>query len=138
MMLLMPKSELPPTSPKELLHIKDTIHQQWQKLPPEHQASTILVLLSQTLDGEYGPWLSGALEVMSQHTVRRPVPVLPIPPLTRGHLELANLSEDEIAQFSEADLRHIAHEMMDHYANDVFWEELEYLAQKTLEEKRGK
>jgi hypothetical protein len=133
----MPKSELPSASPEELLHIKDTIHQQWQKLPPEHQASTLLVLLSQTLEGEYGSWLSGALEVMGQHTIRHPVQVLPIPPLTRGHLELVNLSEDEITQFSEADLRHISGEMMAHYANTLFWEELGNFVKKAVQEKRG-
>jgi hypothetical protein len=125
-------------SPEDLHRIKDEIQERWQQLPPEHQVSQVVVLLSQALEGDYGPWLQGAMEVLAQRTASHPVQVLPIPPLSRGHLALANLEADEIAQFTDGDLRRITQEMIGHYANDVFWEEVEYLAHKTLEEKRTK
>lgn len=130
-----------PTSqpdPEHLLELKDSISEHWQQLPPEHQASMMLVFVSQMLEGEYGAWLLGALDVLGQHSVRRPVQVLPIPPLTHSHLELAHLSEDEAAQFTALDLRRISHNMMEHYANDLFWEELEFHARQMLEQKRQK
>jgi hypothetical protein len=57
-------------------------------------------------------------------------------PGCREPWRLAHLDEDEIAQFTDGDLRRITQEMIDHYANDVFWEEVEYLAHRTLDEKR--
>lgn len=132
----MTEQDKPSLSPQDILKLKDSLRANWDLLPPEHQASTILVLLSQLLKGDYGRWLQGALEILGQHTPSYQVQVLPIPPLSRRHLELANLTEEEIAAITDEDLRHITHQMMAHFTNDVFWEELEFLARARLAEKR--
>jgi hypothetical protein len=53
---------------------------------------------------------------------------------------LANtgLADSEIAQLDDGDLRQIASDMLDHYTNDVFWEELEYVARSIMENKKKK
>lgn len=128
-----------PTSqpdPEHLFQLKASISQQWEQLPPEHQASTALVLIGRVLEGEYGPWFLSAVETLWQDRVSPSGKFLPLTPISRAQLEVANLTPDEIVQLDENDLRHITHEIARHFANDVFWEELEYMARKTLEEKR--
>ena len=127
---------IPQTDPEQLLQLKDSISEQWESLPPEHQASTALVLIGRVLDGEYGPWFLSAVETLWQDKVSLSGKFLPITPVSRAQLETANLTQDEINQLDESDLRHITHEIARHFANDVFWEELEYMARKTLDEKR--
>lgn len=123
-------------TPQDLLRTKNDILAQWNQLPPEHQATMALVLFQQTLEGEYGPWLRRAAALMSRTETDSPFRFLPIVRLARSHLENANLTTDEIAQLDDEDLRYISHEIVRHYTNDVFWEELEFLARKALDEKR--
>lgn len=55
----------PITNAEYLRTNKDTILASWQNLPSEHQATMALVLLSDVLDGQFGPWLSEALRLQN-------------------------------------------------------------------------
>jgi len=125
-------------SGEELLAIKANIRRDWDSLPPEHQATMALVLFQQTLEGEYGPWLRSAARITDPQESDSPFRFLPIVRISRSHLDNANLTEEEIAQLDDEDLMAISHAIVRHYTNDVFWEELEFLARLTLAEKRPK
>lgn len=126
------------SDPEHWLQLKDSISNQWDQLPAEHQASMALVLFNRVLAGEYGPWLRSAVELIGKgEELTRPL-LLPIVDISRDQLELANLTQEEIAQLDETDLAHITHQIRRHYANDVFWDELEFVARLTLAEKRQK
>lgn len=125
----------PSITPQDLLNLKNGIMERWQQLPIEHQATMGLVLLRQLFDGEYGPWTLAAIETLWKEKSPLYSKTLPIPGLTLADLKQTNLTEDEIAALSEADLRHITHQMAEHYANDIFWEELEFVARLVLAEK---
>lgn len=128
--------ERPTFTGEQLLHLKGEIETRWEQLPPEHQASMALVLLSKVLEGEYGEWLRSAIDVLSEKQGSAPVKVLPIMPLSGEHLALASLTEEEIGQLDENDLKSITYGIARHFTNDVFWEELEYLAREVTKQKR--
>ena len=94
-----------------------------------------LLLFQQTLEGEYGPWLRSAAQVMSQPEAESPFRFLPVVQISRAHLAQANLTETEINRLDDEDLMRISHGIVRHYTNDVFWEDLEFLARLTLAEK---
>lgn len=123
-------------SPEDILHLKDEISERWRHLPPEHQATLALVLFQQTLEGEYGPWLRAAVRTLDPPDVDSPFRFLPIVRIARSHLDQANLTPEEVAELDDEDLMHISQQIVRHYTNDVFWEELEFLARLTLAEKR--
>ena len=131
----MAEHEPVPSNPEHLLQLKDGILERWQQLPPEHQASLALVLVQQTLEGQYGPWLRSAVKVMEKPDTEGPFRFLPIVRISPSHLAQANLTEEEIARLDDEDLRYIGHEIVRHYTNDVFWEELEFVARLALAEK---
>ncbi len=132
----MAEHEPAPPDPERLLQLKDDILERWQQLPAEHQATIALVLFQQTLEGEYGPWLRSAVKVIEPRDSEGPFRFLPVVRIARSHLAQANLTEEEVAQLDEEDLRYLSHEIARHYTNNVFWEELAFLARKTLGEKR--
>ena len=125
-------------TPGELLQLKDAITQRWRQLPPEHQATMTLVLFQQTLEGEYGLWLRSAFRMMDRRDVESPFRFLPVVQITRTHLVHTELAEEEIGQLDDEDLMFISQEIVRHYTNDVFWEELEFLARLTLAEKSSR
>lgn len=133
----MPERESHTPSPEDLLHFKDEITRHWRQLPPEHQATMTLVLFQETLEGEYGSWLRSAVRVIDHPESDSPFRFLPIVRITKAHLDQANLSADEIARLDDEDLMSISHDIVRHYTNDVFWEELEFLVRKTLDEKQS-
>ncbi len=57
----MPELQRPAINPEYLRLSKDTIFSEWKHLPPEHQATTALVLLAEVLSGQYGTWLREAI-----------------------------------------------------------------------------
>jgi hypothetical protein len=134
----MQENPRPSPLPDELLKHKGEILEQWGQLPPEHQATMALVLFQQTLEGEYGPWLRSAIQIMTHQEPDEPFRFLPIVRISQSHLKQANLTDEEIGQLDEEDLMSISHEIVRHYTNDVFWEELEFVARKTLEDKQHK
>mgnify|MGYP000856245767 FL=1 len=125
-------------TPEDILTLKDEISRCWRQLPIEHQATMTLVLLQQTLAGEYGPWLRSAARALDPPDADNPFRFLPVVRITKSHLNHASLTEDEIADLDDEDLLHISHQIVRHYTNDVFWEELEFLARLTLAEKRAR
>ena len=125
-------------NPEQLLRLKDELFERWKQLPPEHQATMALVLFGKVAYGAYGPWLQSAVESLWPDREQSLDQLLPVSPITHSHLEQANLTEEEIQQLDEEDLRSISHDIVRHYTNDVFWEELEFLARKTLAEKHRK
>ena len=128
----------PSHTPEHILHLKNELIRHWEQLPPEHQATIALVMFQQTLEGEYGPWLRSAVKVTDPQENESPFRFLPVVRITRSHLKHTNLTEEEIAQLDDEDLMFISHAIVRHYTNDVFWEELEFLAHLTLDVKRGK
>lgn len=126
----------PSLTPEHILHLKNELISKWGQLPPEHQATMALVMFQQTLEGEYGMWLRSAVKVMDPQESESPFRFLPIVRITPSHLKHANLTEEEIAKLDDEDLRSISYSIVRHYTNDVFWEELEFLAREALEDKR--
>ena len=49
--------------PEELLRLKEEILSRWQKLPPEHQATMLLVLLDKS---EWANWVLQAWELLER------------------------------------------------------------------------
>lgn len=43
-----------------LLALKGELRSRWEQLPPEHQASMVLTLIGDVMDGEWGAWLRDA------------------------------------------------------------------------------
>lgn len=125
-------------APEDILRIKDDITQRWRQLPSEHQATMALVLFQQTLDGDYDPWLRSAMRALEKQDTDSPFRFLPVVRIAKSHLRHASLTEDEIAQLDDEDLMQISHQIVRHYTNDVFWEELEFLARLTLAGKDGR
>jgi len=121
---------------QELLTIKDSILAQWQRLPPEHQASLFLVLMERVLNSEYGPWAADAIKLLSTRS-ETPSPNTSTPPITSADLARhTDLAPDEIARLSAEDLKDISAAVMQHLVFDVFWDEVEYLAHQRLDQTR--
>lgn len=121
---------------QELLTLKENILAQWLRLPPEHQATMLLVLTEQVNASEYGPWAAQALQLLSaapESSQTSPS----LPELT--HQDLArhtDLASDEIASLTDDDLREISVAVMAHLVYDVFWTEVEYLVHQHLDRTR--
>lgn len=122
-------------SPEHLLQLKDGIIDRWGQLPAEHQATLMLVLFQQTLEGEYGPWVRSAVRLLGQQEADEPFRFLPVVNISPSHLVHANLTEEEVSRLDAEDLKRISHEIVRHYTNDVFWEELEFISRLVLAEK---
>src|SRR5689334_10805685 len=50
-------------SPQDLLALKGELRARWEQLPPEHQATMVLTLISDVMHGEWGDWLREAIAV---------------------------------------------------------------------------
>ncbi|HMN11529.1 MAG TPA: hypothetical protein PKD55_04310 [Bellilinea sp.] len=121
---------------QELLTIKDSILAQWQRLPPEHQASLFLVLMNRVLNSEYGPWAADAIKLLSQRP-ETPSPNTSAPSISSADLARhTDLAPDEIPRLSAEDLKDISAAVMQHLVFDVFWDEVEYLAHQRLDQTR--
>jgi len=121
---------------QELHTLKDTILAQWSRLPPEHQATMLLVLVERVRAGEFGAWAAQAIALLSNPR-DLPLTSSAIPHLT--HQDLArhtDLASDEIASLTDDDLREISVAVMAHLVYDVFWTEVEYLVHQRLDRTR--
>lgn len=125
-----------PSAHQELLTIKDSILAQWQRLPPEHQASLFLVLMERVFNSEYGPWATDAIKLLSQRPETSPTNTSP-PPISSADLaHHTDLTPDEIARLSAEVLRDISATVMQHLVFDVFWDEVEYMVRQRLDQTR--
>lgn len=55
------QSPTPPQEAVTILALKEELWATWGKLPNEHKATMALVLVSDIMEGEYGPWLQMAI-----------------------------------------------------------------------------
>ncbi len=125
-----------PPAHQELLTLKENILAQWRRLPPEHQATMLLVLTEQVNASESGPWAAQALRLLSA-APESPQTPQSLPELTPQDLARhTDLTPDEIARLSADDLRHLSAAVLQHLVYDVFWAEVEYLAHQRLDEAR--
>jgi hypothetical protein len=113
---------------ERLIMLKDDILQRFQELPPDHQTSIGLVLVKHMMQGEWGERFVKALN-------RIYLPLGPFPTVDRSEIALANFSQEEIDQLSDADVTTIARRMRDHYVTDLFWDELRFHTEETLQSK---
>ncbi|HMN13666.1 MAG TPA: hypothetical protein PKD55_15220 [Bellilinea sp.] len=121
---------------QELLTLKENILAQWSRLPAEHQATMLLVLVERVKAGQFGAWAAQAIELLSTPH-EPPVAASAIPQLTPQDLARhTDLAPDEIASLTDDDLRDISVAVMAHLVYDVFWNEVEYLAQQRLDNTR--
>ena len=121
---------------QELLTLKENILAQWLRLPPEHQATMLLMLTEQVNASEYGSWAAQALQLLSA-APESPQTPQSLPELTPQDLARhTDLTPDEIACLSADDLRHISAAVLQHLVYDVFWTEVEYLAHQRLDQTR--
>jgi len=121
---------------QELLTLKENILAQWLRLPPEHQATMLLVLTEQVNSSSYGPWAAQALQLLSA-VPESPQTPQSLPEITRQDLARhTDLTPDEIMRLSADDLRHISAAVLQHLVYDVFWDEVEYLAHQRLDQTR--
>ena len=49
--------------PEELIRLKEVILKRWERLPPEHQATMLLVLLEKS---EWSDWVLDAQDLLSK------------------------------------------------------------------------
>lgn len=120
-------------SPADILQLKSSIQEMWQRLPAEHQATMLLVLLNSVQQSEYGPWTLSAIETLAQPPAQ---PELPTPSITSADLERVGIGAEDISQLTEADLQQIAQAIVRHFVSDGFWQELEFQVMSALERKR--
>jgi hypothetical protein len=121
--------------PQTISALKDSILNQWQQLPTEHQATMTLILLRRLTEGEYGPWILSAIDLLWKEKSPLFSKTLPLAELSHADLKHTNLTEDEMARLTDDDLNHILQEVSAHTINDTFWEEVAFVARLVLAEK---
>lgn len=123
-------------SPADILQLKSSIQEMWKRLPAEHQATMLLVLLNSVQESEYGPWTLSAIETLAKPPAQSAQPELPTPPITPADLERVGFGAEDISLLTEADLQQIAQAIVRHFVSDGFWQELEFQVLSVLERKR--
>jgi hypothetical protein len=123
-------------TPTELLQVKDRLLLDWSLLPPEHQATLLLVLLNTVMQTDMAEWVSNVLITRSalSQELSRP---LTFPPVTHDELVALALTDEQLALFTGADLTELSRRMQEHYSRDLFWDELDFHTQQLLAEKRA-
>ncbi len=148
--------DIPPaasSNPEDILRVKDEVLSRWEQLPPEHQVTMALLLLDRIPEEAYRSWVRDALAMLpgglpledAAASVRQKPPeqephfTIPFEITTMCREDLREvLSEAEVAQFDDEDMRRLAIKMADAYVGSgVFWDDLEFLGRRILEEKRG-
>ena len=128
----------PAYDPEILLRLKDVIQSEFQKLPPEHQATMGLVLVGEIMNGEWGAWFTDAF--VTRYSIDRepmtdPLVVKPISP---DELRGMSIAEEDIRALSPDDLPLITHRVQEHLALDVFDDEVRFAIEQILENKQKK
>ncbi len=126
-----------PSEVERLLTLKDDILNRFRELPPEHQATMGLVLVKTIVGGDMGTWFRDALT--TRFEVGEKATAAPyILSVSREHLRRVHITEEEIAQLSDADLGTIASLIHEHYITDAFWDELAFITDLVLAGKKHK
>lgn len=129
------EGEKPSPSPENLPELKERVVAAWEQLPPEHQATMLLVLLEKLMEGDYRAWIKQAISLRWPLETELLPTAFTLIKITREDLVEAHFHEDELAQLTGEDLQTIAKTMRDHYVHDVFWPELTYVTEGILEAK---
>jgi hypothetical protein len=128
------------SSPKEseaeiVTEIKGSILTQWQKLPISEQKETALDLLDEVMTSQY---VSAFREAVDSRWPGKPKSLhatFALVSLDHDDLQRAHLDEAEITQLNDDDLVEIARTVRNHFVQDVFWDEVEYVARAMLEQR---
>lgn len=125
-------AENPTPTPDELLQTKEDILEQWRKLPGDHQATMLLVLLHEIQSPTMIEWTKDAISFAdrSEPTIATPERLARLP-----------LDEELLATLTASDLRNIESRIRSSFDHDEFWDELllqalEYPTEQVLREKR--
>ena len=129
----MSEHSTPPLDPEQVLKLKESILDKWQRLPPEEQATIMVEQLREVLESDLGEPLRRELALdEARETDPRYRPFL-ITSVCRADLE-EHFSPDEIAQFDDADMKRLADKMGDWYVDQSFWTDLELAGQRILDQ----
>lgn len=135
----MPKEDRQsPRTPHELLSLKDELLNTWQLLPPEHQATMLLVLLQRMRSTGEQRWTLDALHLFhpAKHEPRPDDTHIVVLPLTQKDIHLLPLPPIELDRLTIDDLNVITTRLQAHFEHDIFWEELRFQVEQLLEEKK--
>ncbi len=116
-------------SPQEILAHKDAMSALWELLPPEHQASFILVLLKKIRDEVNKTWALQALGTLYLAQENNAFHV------TEAHLDRLSLTPEERDLITTEDLQAISTLIQFHYETTLFWNELRFHVERILREK---
>lgn len=132
--------EIPQThsEPETLSALQDSLLGTWQQIPTEHQAGMVLVLLEKVMGTEAGTELRKAIETRWPKELETLGEHYPVARISRAHLQDLQLSEDELSQLGDNDLRKIARKMEGYYLIGEFWDDLDFAAHQVLKEKQDK
>jgi hypothetical protein len=128
------------SSPKEaeaeiVTKIKDTILTQWRKLPVSDQKETALDLLDEVMSSQYASAFREAIDTRWPVKPKSLHATFALVSLDHEDLQRAHLDEAEMAELSDDDLMEIAGTVRNHFVQDVFWDEVEYVARAMLEQR---
>jgi hypothetical protein len=101
----------------------------WELLPPEHQASFILVLLKNIRNEVNKTWALQALGTLYLAQENNAFHV------TEAHLDRLSLTPEERGLITTEDLQAISTLIQFHYETTLFWKELSFHVTRLLREK---
>lgn len=125
-----------------LLQAKDRVLEQWGLLPPEHQATMLLVLLNNINHADMSEWTRSAIAILYPDK-EQPSSMVSVSLVTRDKLAQLHIAEQELATLTDEDLREIADRLETAFTHEEFWDELllqalEYHTEQVLLAKRSK
>jgi hypothetical protein len=133
-----PAKSPPKVSEAEIVtKIKDSILTQWQKLPVSEQRETALDLLDEVMSSQYMSEFREAIDTRWPVKQKSLHATFALVSLDHDDLRRAHLDEAELAQLSDDDLVDIARGVRNHFVQDAFWDEVEYVARAMLEHREG-
>ena len=121
-LLLVREHDLQPLPDADIAAQKMEILKEWGRLPPEDKVRVTAVMLRRLLEEDRDSLPSVVAKLVQ-------------PLLTPDTLRQVNLSEEAIAALNNDALTSIVENMTNHFLHDVFGDELEFAAQKLLQER---
>ena len=109
-------AESPRPIPEELLQTKEGILEQWRKLPADHQATMLLVLLKEIRDAAVIDWVRTAILGSDRSE--------PLRIATPERLSQLAVDEEHLARLTYTDLKEIESRILSSFDHDEFWDEL--------------
>lgn len=127
-----------PRTPHELISLKDEFLNTWRLIPPEHQATILLVLLQRMRNTGEERWTLDALHLLhpTERDQRSGDTDMVVSPLIQKNIHFLPLPPTGIDRLTDNDLNVITMRLQAHFEHDLFWEELRFQVEQLLEEKR--